>query len=99
MRGWIRRTPAAHAAFLEWTGPRRRPRVIAIAALLALGISLAFVDGPALAGLLAVASADPLIAAVLAAIFATATGSARRARRIAAAPRAWTGALPAAPAD
>jgi hypothetical protein len=94
---WLRRTPAAQAAWLEWTGPRRRGRLLAT-----LGAAALAVGGGAWLGRDGhswILNVHPLIAGGLGLAFATVTASARRARRHAARTRAWTGALPVAAPD
>jgi hypothetical protein len=99
MTALLRRTPGLHAAWLEWTGARRRMRVVLGLGAMIAAIALLIADAAGLRDAMASAITHPLLVFIGSLAFGSLSGAARRARRDARRTRDWTSALPVAPRD
>jgi hypothetical protein len=94
---FLRRRPALYAAWIEWTGPRRRAsRRIAAGLVIGVAVGAAALRGAPAAGLLASLRANLAALAIAAVVLAAMITASRRAALHAAAARDWTAALPRA---
>lgn len=99
MLAFLRRTPGLYAAWLEWTGPRRRVRVALTLCWMLAAVEVLLVDAAGVRTAVATALLHPLLAFIGSLTFGSLSGAARRANRDAGRVRDWTGALPVAPRD